>query len=91
MSARPLKVSRLSLEKYISSMKEMCTGELGLDKKRVLESGENSELKRLIGQINWVPTQESSWHLIWKLHVRRTSSQGHSSRYTSSKQGSKEN
>ena len=38
-------------------MKEMNTGELGLDKKRVLESGENSELKRLIGQINWVSTQ----------------------------------
>ena len=48
---------RISLEEYISSMKEMNTGELGLDKKRVLESGENSELKRLIGQINWVSTQ----------------------------------
>ena len=35
----------------------MNTSELGLDKKRVLESGENSELKCLIGQIKWVSTQ----------------------------------
>ena len=48
---------KLSLEDYIRGLEEMDTVELGPDKKRVLDDKENSKLKHIIGQINWVSTQ----------------------------------
>ena len=48
---------QLSLENYISSIKEMDTSRLGKDKTRPLDSDERSEFKHLVGQINWVATQ----------------------------------
>ena len=47
----------LSLENYIEGTKEMETSELGPDKTRLLIESEKSQLKQLVGQINWAATQ----------------------------------
>ena len=47
----------LSLENYIQGMKEMDTSKLGQDKSRKLNNLEKTEMKQLIGQINWIATQ----------------------------------
>ena len=48
---------KLSLEEYCESLREIETAKLGVDRSRLLEPAESSELKHLIGQINWVSTQ----------------------------------
>ena len=47
----------ISLENYIRGMEEMDTSQLGKDKSRLLNSKEKTELKAMIGQINWASTQ----------------------------------
>ena len=48
---------QLSLQNYISSIKEMDTSRLGKDQTKPLDSDERSDFKNLVGQINWVATQ----------------------------------
>ena len=47
----------MSLENYIRGMDEMDTSRLGKDKSRLLTTQEKTELKQVIGQINWAATQ----------------------------------
>ena len=47
----------ISLENYIRGMDEMDTSRLGKDKSRLLNNQEKTELKQVIGQINWAATQ----------------------------------
>lgn len=48
---------QLSLGDYIEGMQELDTSRLGGDKKRLLNKEEITEIKHLVGQINWVASQ----------------------------------
>ena len=48
---------KLSLDGYIKGLQELDTSKFGTDKKRLLNTQEKSEIKHLIGQINWIASQ----------------------------------
>ena len=48
---------KLSLDRYIEGLQELDTSKIGSDKKRLLNRQEKSEIKHLIGQINWIASQ----------------------------------
>lgn len=47
----------LSLESYINCLTEIDTSDCGVDRKRILTDKEVSQLRHVIGQVNWVATQ----------------------------------